>query len=219
MPVIFQTQPGRVIRLDDSAVQCSVRLLGMQDSPILFEERKSIITRVTLSEQVNVQFLHALGAQVFIYVFGDRIGSISLAGLSFACDCIEDDIQGAEQMYLWYKDNRASRRQAPIRLMIGFTPIEGFVVGCREDVVDAATSMVQWNVDMVTLPDAVPTGTDFGGGGDFGGPGGGGGDFGGPGGGIIPTPITTPPSVMPTPAVLNSAPIPNALQSGVLLAS
>lgn len=160
MPVLFQTQPGRVVRLDDAAAQCRAELLKVgededTDGQIDFTEQASIVTRMTISEQVNVQFLHTLGAQIFIYVFGDRIGQISLSGLSFACGC--DDLaslnHGAELMYDWYKTNRTSKRELPLRLMLGDTPIEGFVTGFTEDVVDASTKLVQWGVTMMTLPD------------------------------------------------------------------
>lgn len=160
MPLIFQTRPGQVVKLDDPALSCNTNFLTV-DPDITFDDQRSIITRVTLSQQVNVQFLHTLGSLIYVYVFGDRMGSVSLSGLSFLCGC--DDPQGlfeasgaeigAEKMLLWYKENRASKKADPVRVTIGKTVIEGFVTSFTEDVVDPSLKMVQWSVQMASLPE------------------------------------------------------------------
>jgi hypothetical protein len=157
MSVIFEANRGRVVRVDDPAAQASVGFVQVADAPIRYDTHWAIITRLTLSHQTNVQFLHTLGSAIYIYVFGDRIGQLSLSGLAFnqSCDGDEDDDGGlgVERMMEWYKDNRISKKGAPVRVMIGNTPVEGFVVSSNEDTVDAETGMVQWNVSMQTLPE------------------------------------------------------------------
>lgn len=153
MPLIFQTRPGSVVRLDDPALQCSTQLLSM-DPDITFESERSIVTRLTVSQQVNLQFTHTLGSLIYVYVFGDRMGSISLSGLSFNCgECPEgaSDL-GAEKILTWYNTNRASKRKKPVRVTLGRTVIEGFVTSFTEDVVDPALNIVQWGVQMACLP-------------------------------------------------------------------
>ena len=152
MPIIFKNRPGSVVVLNDPALQCSTQLLGL-DPDIAFRTERSIITRVTISQQVNIQFLHTLGALVYVYVFGDRMGQISLSGLSFACECPGGVDLGAERMLLWYKRNRASKRKRPVRVTIGKSVIEGFVTQFTEDVVDPSLNLVQWGVTMMALPD------------------------------------------------------------------
>jgi hypothetical protein len=156
VPVFFPTKPGVVAQLLDPAVQCAARLTGVEPE-IDFTIQRSIITRLTLGHQVNVQFLHTLGSQVYIYVFGDRIGQVGLSGLSFRCNCFGEEIgspfHGAELIYNWYRDNRASRRQEPVLVNVGTEVLEGFVTGFSEDVVDPSLEMVQWNVTMMTLPE------------------------------------------------------------------
>lgn len=152
MPILFKSRPGSVVRLDDPAVQCNSRLLGM-DPDIRFDTERSIVTRLTISQQVNIQFLHTLGSLIYVYVFGDRMGTVSLAGLSFACECPSGIDLGAERMLLWYKQNRASKRREPVRLTIGKSVIEGFVTAFTEDVVDPSLNLVQWAVQMSSLPE------------------------------------------------------------------
>ncbi len=153
MPILFQTRPGAVVKLDDPALQCTTQLFSM-DPDITFDVQRSIVTRMTVSQQVNVQFLHTLGSLIYIYVFGDRMGQISLSGLSFNCGACNpfDTAMGAEKMLTWYNDNRASKRKKPVRVTIGRTVLEGFVVGATEDVIDPSLNLVQWSVQMASLP-------------------------------------------------------------------
>lgn len=155
--IIFEGRPGGVIALVDAGVQGNARLVNLDgDAAIGFDADRSIITQLSLSQEANVQFLHTLGSHIYIYAFGDRIGSVGLGGISFSGDC---DVPGLEQahggelMLAWYRRHRVSRRRSPVRVMVGNTPIEGFVVGFREEVVDPTTNLVQWGVTMRSLPD------------------------------------------------------------------
>lgn len=157
MPLVFQNKPGQVVMLDDPALSCNTSFMGFDpadpNSGIYFETERSIVTRLTVSQQVNVQFLHSLGSLIHVYVFGDRMGSVSLSGLSFACECPNGAEIGAEKMLLWYKRNRASKRATPLRVTIGKSVIEGYVTGFNEDVVDPSMKLVQWGVTMASLPE------------------------------------------------------------------
>jgi hypothetical protein len=159
MAVMFQGPPGRVIRLDDPATQGKAYVCGV-DPDITFDAQLSIITGMTLSQQTNVQFLHTIGSLVFVYVFGDRIGQLSLTGLSFAARCgVDGDAgpdHGASKMLDWYRANRVSRRQNPVKVTIGKEVIEGFVTSFQENVVEPSTLLVSWGVNITTMPDNRP---------------------------------------------------------------
>ena len=154
MPILFQSKIGQVVALDDPAAQCTTnRPLFSIDPDINWNVYRAVITRVTLSQQVNVQFLHTMGSMVYVYVFGDRMGSITLSGLSFfLCSC-DNNPPGQNDIYGWYKQNRASKRRDPVTVTIGDAVIKGFVTSFTEDVVDPSLSIVQWGVDMTALPD------------------------------------------------------------------
>lgn len=152
--LVFQGTKGRVVKLEDPAAMCQVQLIGKIEPEITYEAQSAIVTRLTVAQQVNLQFLHTIGGRIYIYTFGDRIGQMTLSGLAFSCAC-DHESPGAELMYSWFKDNRASSRQAPVQITIGQTPIEGFVVGFSADVVDPGTGLVQWGVTMATLPEDI----------------------------------------------------------------
>ncbi len=154
--VFFSKSAGRVVRLIDPSVPCATRFYGMQDK-IGFEEQHAIVTRLTISQAANVQFLHTLGSSVYIYVFGDRIGQLGLSGLGFKDACIGgggcSPKTGLEGMLLWYRKNRVTARKRPIDLTIGSIPIEGFLTTFTGDVIDAASGLMQWDMQLATLPE------------------------------------------------------------------
>jgi len=147
---------GRTIQLEDTSAAGTIRIVSVKgDEEIAFKKQKTIITRVTVSQQGNYQFLHTLGNDVYIYVFGDRIGEIAVSGLSFPMDC--DKIGGkigGELIFDWYKKNRVAARPNPVTITIGTkTIIDGFVTAFTLDVVDPKTGIMQWNMQMVVLPE------------------------------------------------------------------
>lgn len=154
MPILFASRVGNVTQFDDPAAQCTVSRPLLRVTPSMdWNQYRAIVTRVTLSQQVNVQFLHTMGSMVYVYVFGDRMGSVGLSGLSFfLCEC-GNEPSGQQDIYNWYKSNRASRRRDPITVSVGSAVINGYVTGFSEDVVDASLHLVQWNVSMMALPD------------------------------------------------------------------
>lgn len=164
MPIFFEGNRGRVVRLDDPAAQATLGFVKVADAPIRYASQLAIITRLTISQQANVQFLHTLGQAIYIYVFGDRIGQVGLSGLAFnqSCDVADGGGLGIERMLAWYATYRVSRRGAPVRVMVGNTPIEGFVTGATHDTVDAETGLVQWGITLMALPEAQAGADKFG---------------------------------------------------------
>jgi hypothetical protein len=155
VPIIFTKNRGRVVRMDDPAAQGTVGYVQVTDAPIRYASQWAIITRITISHQANVQFLHTLGSAVYIYVFGDRIGQLGLSGLAFNANCdYPDGPLGIERMMVWYRENRISTRGAPVRVLVGSTPIEAFVTSSTEDAIDAESGLVQFGLNMQILPEA-----------------------------------------------------------------
>lgn len=155
--IVFEGPLGRVTAVDDPGVQARVRLLGLPDAPVSYEAQRSIITQVTLAQKANVQFMHSMGAHVYVYVFGDRIGQVGLAGLAFADACLPDGSpaaarHGAELMLRWYRENRVSTRRAPVQVMIGDTAVDGFLTDFTTAVADPGNLLVQWNATLMSLP-------------------------------------------------------------------
>jgi hypothetical protein len=182
MPVIFSGQPGRVAVLSDPAVPADIRPLVQPDPGISIRSEKSIITDVIISQQTNHQFLHTLGNDIFIYVFGDRIGQIGLRGISFTQLC--DDLpappigaatfgvsaaalfaaraaassaraqeHGLERVLNYYKRNKLSSRRDPVKIAVGRTTFTGFVTGINTRVTDPKTWITEYLINVAVIPE------------------------------------------------------------------
>ena len=151
--VIFGGPVGRVAKLEDPSTQATTALV-QTSPPISYSVERSIITRVVLSHQGNFQFLHSLGGDIYVYVFGDKIGSITLAGLTFAHDCeAKGSEHGIEQMLRWYAANRIAQRQAPVEVTLGQRiAFRAFIIGINFDVVDPASRIVQFQTQFAMIP-------------------------------------------------------------------
>jgi len=160
MPTFFTGgAAGRVVQLADDHTQGTLRFVDIKfPDQITFTAHKSIITRLTVAHQCNYQFLHTVGNEIYIYVFGDRIGQVTISGMSFTEACcgptnpFSGNGHGFEEIMKWYEAHRVAAQQQPIEVMIGQTGIQGFVVGLSGDVVDPATRLMQFGLTIMVLP-------------------------------------------------------------------
>lgn len=167
MPILFSNNAGRVTSLSDKAAAGAISLGNVLDDgnlPISYANHRTIITRIGLSAAGNFQFLHTIGNDVFVYVFGDRMGMVNLHGLSFAQACPppenqqpevdNSDNHGFELLYKWYQTYRIAARKAPVTVAIGNnTRFQGFVTGLSGDVQDSMHRTIQFQMTIATLPD------------------------------------------------------------------
>jgi len=80
MPTLFANCPGRVVQVRQPTSYCDIRMIAINNQSLTdlsYERSAVILTRITVSHQVNAQFLHTVGNRVYIYSFGDRIGQIT----------------------------------------------------------------------------------------------------------------------------------------------
>jgi len=163
--VIFGNNLGRVAILPDFASAAILQVVSL-DPDISAQAHRSIITRLSLSQQVNAQFMHTLGSLVYVYVFGDKIGQMTLHGVSFPglCDANEADGKpmpenrrestSVEPILQWYNEHKMSRRQQPVRITMGRNIVlEGFIQALSVNVSDAATGLAEWAMQLAILPE------------------------------------------------------------------
>lgn len=159
MPVLFSQNTGRVSAIPDAVAAGSLSLGNVQGAggQISYGAHKTIITRIGLSAAGNFQFLHTIGNDVYVYVFGDRMGQITIHGLSFAQACPGEKQaatnHGFELLYQWYVANRIAARKAPVVATIGIgTAFQGFVTALNGDVQDSLHRTIQFQMTIATLP-------------------------------------------------------------------
>lgn len=158
MPTIFESCPGRVTKVTVPTTNCDVSMVSVLDrngnTELTYEKDRIVLTRVTVNQNVNVQFLHSLGNRVYIYSFGDRLGQITLSGMAFATSCeFGATSHSAKNVLEWYKTNKASTRGDAIRVSIFDYAFQAFLISLTADVVDDKTKLVQWSITLATLPE------------------------------------------------------------------
>lgn len=155
MPVVFSKNTGRVFMLPDAVAEGAISMGNVEGySAISFIQHTTIITRIGVAAAGNFQFLHTIGNDVYIYVFGDRMGQVDLHGICFAQDCTQDAGEhGFEKLFAWYEQNRISVRKEPVVVTIGVNKsFEGFVTALTGDAQDAQTRTINFNLTISLLP-------------------------------------------------------------------
>ena len=148
MPVIFQGRPGRVVAIPDGLASAG---RFVSTNPALnFTESRSIITNIVISAQGNFQFLHTLGNDIYVYVFGDRIGQMTISGVSVQ-DCNTNG-HGFEAVLAYYSDNRLAKKHDTIEIIVGRISIRGFLTGFQSQVVDPGNRLIGFSKQLLILP-------------------------------------------------------------------
>jgi hypothetical protein len=109
---------------------------------------------MALSAETNHQFAHMLGGDIYIYVFGDRIATMTISGMALAYDCDNpgDYEHGIEKVMHWYAGNKLSSRSTPVTLMVGHTALTGFLAGFQADVFDHRLNLMSYNLQFFLPP-------------------------------------------------------------------
>jgi len=158
--IVFSHYPGRVVKIVGNARPCKINIFSLHNDNITLEKHSAIVTNVRISQSVNKQFLHTVGNHIYMYVFGDKIGTINIGGLAFATTCdncneknITNDKSGIEKVIEWYNNNKASSRELPITITIGRdTVFRGFLVDMSIELTNPEMNITAWSMTIHTVP-------------------------------------------------------------------
>jgi hypothetical protein len=135
-------------------------MIDIDDDNLTFEDHRVVITRVTGNERVNAQFLHTLGPDIFVYVFGDRVTDLTIQGMAFPFNCEDQTSQpGIVRVIEWYRRHRLARQQSPLLVSIGgqagdqIDPLVAYLLGAQYDIADPKTRLAKFTLQMARVPD------------------------------------------------------------------
>lgn len=154
MGLLIVSQPGTVIAVadpTDTPLPLAVQGWGGAAS------MKSIITELNVGRQSGTQFVHSLKDSIYAYSFGERIGALRIAGLSFASLCGTDATSGVEAVLNYYNQYRASSAGAPVTVAIGTSAagrLRGFLTQLNLSIARPEARLAQFALDFVTLPNS-----------------------------------------------------------------
>lgn len=149
MPDIFNSAPGIVaVFTDEKIIPGQIKIQG-------FSPAAAMITGVDYDQSTNQQFQHSLDHAIYIYVFGDLMGNVTVSGRCFPQLC-DSDVQGMAEVLEFYKTNRASVKSDPITVTIGSETITGYLTGLRIRGTNAAEDPTALTSDYSLVISALP---------------------------------------------------------------
>jgi hypothetical protein len=163
MPQVFTATPvGSVVALPDGSKTATVALIAIDGKSKLatWQAHKAIITSWNFDENVNVQFTHTMGNDIYMNVFGNRMGMFTVNGIAFNSTgdhggggCTTSP-HGVVEIVKWYRDNRASEGDAQrIKVTIsGADTIDGYLIAANYRANDPVNWTVEYSMSIATIP-------------------------------------------------------------------
>jgi hypothetical protein len=148
----FSRQVGQIAAFTDPTIPART-LIRLEDWDGYLVQ-KSVITSAMLSAQTNLQFLHTMGGNIYVYVFGDRVGTFSLNGLAFDSTCDNSaGLIGVEHVMQYYNQNRASNRAMPLKITLGVaSTFVTYLVGMTCQIADPKSRIWEFSYKLALIP-------------------------------------------------------------------
>jgi hypothetical protein len=116
-----------------------------------------IITSFVATGETNTQFMHTLRDVIYLTVFGDKIGSLSIGGYLFLNNpitCGPDKTAGAplELFYDFFYNKYVVKKKEPLSIAVGSRVLKGFLLSFQIQMADPQFMLGQFTLQMALLP-------------------------------------------------------------------
>jgi hypothetical protein len=139
---VFSPRTGAVVKVKPDASTTGVFTITVNGAPLTLP-----VTGFALDMNTNHQFLHTLNDFIYVHVFGERIGELTVSGMCFmgdTCNNPELSVKSALTQYNQYRLSK-TKRGYPIALSDAGT-FWGFLTGMRIDSARPDLMMAQWSM-------------------------------------------------------------------------
>ena len=148
--MIFGTAPGtasKVFTIPQMSVPAVINIPGFPTSAVA-------ITAAGFSQDASVQFMTTLRRVIYVYSFGERMGTVEISGVAFynLCSSPGGKGNGLTGVMNFYRLNSVSTRAYPLSITLSGTGVSGFVRSIRTTFTDAQHGLVGFSLLMSTLP-------------------------------------------------------------------
>lgn len=145
MPSIFGDNEGKLVAMAvTGGMPAVVRLAGFSGSPLL-------IMSVGFGQQANVQFMHTLRDVIYIYAFGERMGTVKVSGLLIFRACSGGSTP-VKDLIGYYKTNSVSLNGSPISISVGGEALKGFLMSVEFGGFDQVLGTATFSLTFASLP-------------------------------------------------------------------
>lgn len=170
---IFSLQPGAAVAVPSPGTPMTMFIPGWGAGPTAYFAFKSIVTSFEISTESGVKFVHTLKDFIYVYVFGERIASVTVRGTCLAnvCERLDEFIplpgwpagrsfflpnyHGLEYVLGFYNAYRVSTSGFPLTLVFGIgTVLYGFLTGADVSYVDPEHKVANFTLEFKAIPQA-----------------------------------------------------------------
>ena len=122
-----------------------------------FTYSAALVTTIGASYDCNVQIQPSLKNSIYIYSFGDNMGSIQVNGIAFmgrVCEggAVRRNRDGVADVFEYYQKNRLSKKGAPVSIAIGSTVLSGFLISMSVSTKDVVNRFFTFTLNFAAIP-------------------------------------------------------------------
>jgi len=111
--------------------------------------QNAVISGVSASTQGNYQFLLTLRNYTYVYLFGEKMGDVTVTGIG-GIEC-GNVVHGINHAITYYNNFALSRTGTPVGLSFGNASTWAFLVGAKFEYMDAASRLAQFAFSFKTI--------------------------------------------------------------------
>lgn len=144
---IFATgMPGKTAAMETAdAVPALVKLDGLSASTVLIQS-------MGVSQSANVQFMQSLKDKIYIYVFGEAPGTLTVSGIILYHSCNVGSSSGLKEILNYYRKNSVTKRSSPVHIVIGTSSIDGYLRQVDGSIDNPELGMGRFTFTMTSIP-------------------------------------------------------------------
>lgn len=154
---IFSSNAGTVGVITPTEGNTSPFVMRVDEAELSGDLIRGIVSSVSVSQDLNVQFTHSLRDTIYINVFGNKIGQMNISGILFLADVCDGTSKNTDppfkKFYEYYTNNNAVARASALDIQIGSgVSFKAFILGFNFQVADAQTSLGQFTMTLAVVP-------------------------------------------------------------------
>lgn len=156
MARLFYDNAGKMAVIRGMGLPAVVSIAGA--GGVNFGGNGVIVTQIGLGQSANVQIQPSLRQSIYVYSFGDAMGSLQIGGMAYMgqrCDGGGggQQVDGIADILRFYSTNRISVTGKHVTVAIGRTALSGFLMGVQAGNSDSENRLFNWSMSLAALPD------------------------------------------------------------------
>jgi hypothetical protein len=163
MPAIFTQAAGKVSIVPGQNMAPTNLYIDTGDLPLSPDASirlgkaitNLIVTNLQVEENVNAQFMYSLTDTVHSFIFGDKLGQLTIGGVAVGSMCHKGTASvstksGLENIQLIYRGFKYSTYRTALRISVANVPYTCYLMGCLIDYSDTQNHFTRFSLRFLT---------------------------------------------------------------------